>query len=179
MPHRIREQRIRHRLNWFRKAQALGSVTDACVFFGISRKTCYKWRHRYTVSQGDRLSRAVGQAGIRPHTNLTADLVSDHLTLFDPDGRGVALLVKRLAATLNISALILTRQVMPSEVGLTDRIVRTGLGKSYTERPSCRPGIWDLERDVPPPPRIERSVHRRQQTTRADCRGRRRSGQSR
>ncbi|MGB4782782.1 hypothetical protein, partial [Candidatus Methylomirabilis sp.] len=59
---------------------------------------------------------AVGQASIRPRPNLTADLVIDHLTLFDPDGRGVALQVKRLAATLNIPALILTRQVMPTEV---------------------------------------------------------------
>jgi len=59
---------------------------------------------------------AVGQVNIRPRPNLTADLVIDHLTLFDPDGRGVALQVKRLAATLNIPALILTRQVMPTEV---------------------------------------------------------------
>jgi hypothetical protein len=42
--------------------------------------------------------------------------VIDHLTLFDPDGRGVALRVKRLTATLNIPALIRTRQVMPTEV---------------------------------------------------------------
>jgi len=59
---------------------------------------------------------AVGQANIRPHPNLTADLVIDHLTLFDPDGRGVALRVKRLAATLNIQALILARQVIPTEI---------------------------------------------------------------
>jgi len=59
---------------------------------------------------------AVGQVSLRPHPNLTADLVIDHLTLFDPDGRGVALRVKRLAATLNIRALILARQVMPTEI---------------------------------------------------------------
>jgi hypothetical protein len=59
---------------------------------------------------------AVGQATIRAHLNLTADLVIDHLTLFNPDGRGTALRVKRLTATLNIPALILTRQVMPTEV---------------------------------------------------------------
>ena len=59
---------------------------------------------------------AVGQVNIRPRPNLTADLVIDHLTLFDPDGRGVALRVKRLAITLNIPALILTRQAMPTEV---------------------------------------------------------------
>ncbi|MDD5559219.1 hypothetical protein [Candidatus Methylomirabilis sp.] len=59
---------------------------------------------------------AVGQANIRLRQNLTADLVIDHLTLFDPDGRGVALQVKRLATTLNIPALILTHQVMPTEV---------------------------------------------------------------
>ncbi|PTL34923.1 hypothetical protein CLG94_12565 [Candidatus Methylomirabilis limnetica] len=59
---------------------------------------------------------AVGQVNIRPRPNLTADLVIYHLTLFDPEGPGVALQVKRLAATLNIPALILTRQVMPTEV---------------------------------------------------------------
>src|SRR5574337_1563313 len=58
----------------------------------------------------------IGQAHIRPHPNLTADLVIDHLFVFDPDGRGVALRVKRLAATLTMSRLILARQVMPTEV---------------------------------------------------------------
>jgi hypothetical protein len=58
----------------------------------------------------------IGQANIRPHPDLTADLVIDHLILFDPDGRGMALRVKRLAATLSISGLILTRQVMPTDV---------------------------------------------------------------
>ena len=65
MPHVIREQRIRQRLNWFRKAQELGSVTDACVFFGISRKTYYKWRDRYAASSWDRLSLA--DRSRRPH----------------------------------------------------------------------------------------------------------------
>jgi len=63
--HPIREQRIRQRLNWFRKAQELGSVTDACVFFGISRKTYYKWWHRYAASRWDRLSLA--DRSRRPH----------------------------------------------------------------------------------------------------------------
>lgn len=67
MPHLIREQRIRQRLNWFHKAQELGSITDACCFFGISRKTYYKWQHRYTVSQGDRLSLA--DRSRRPHAH--------------------------------------------------------------------------------------------------------------
>lgn len=57
-----------------------------------------------------------GQASIRLRPNLTADLAIDHLTLLDPDGKGTALRVKRLAATLNIPALIRTRQVMPTEV---------------------------------------------------------------
>lgn len=61
---------------------------------------------------------AVGQANIRPHLNLTADLEIHHLTLFDPDGRGVALQVKRLAATLNIPTLILAWEAMPTEVRL-------------------------------------------------------------
>ena len=58
----------------------------------------------------------IGQAGIRPHPNMTADLVVDHIILFDPDGRGAALRVKHLAATLNIPGLIFTRQVMPTAV---------------------------------------------------------------
>ncbi len=58
----------------------------------------------------------IGQANIRPSPNLTIDLVIGHLTLSDPDGRGVALRVKRLAATLNIPAVIRTRQVMPTDV---------------------------------------------------------------
>ncbi|CBE67294.1 MAG: hypothetical protein F9K13_00035 [Candidatus Methylomirabilis oxygeniifera] len=58
----------------------------------------------------------IGQANIRPRPNLTVDLVIDHLILSDPDGRGVALRVKRLAATLDIPGLILTRQVMPTDV---------------------------------------------------------------
>jgi hypothetical protein len=45
-------------LNWFRKAQELRSVTGACVGFGISRKTCSKWRHRYAASGWDRLNLA-------------------------------------------------------------------------------------------------------------------------
>jgi hypothetical protein len=65
VPHVIREQRIRQRLNWFRKAQELGSVTDACVFFGISRKTYYKWWRRYAASRWDRLSLA--DRSRRPH----------------------------------------------------------------------------------------------------------------
>ncbi len=65
MPHFIREQRIRKRLNWFRKSQELGSVTDACVFFGISRKTYYKWWRRYASSAWDRLS--LVDRSRRPH----------------------------------------------------------------------------------------------------------------
>ena len=65
MPHAIMEQRIRQRLNWFRRAQELGSVTDASVFFGISRKTYCKWWHRFAASSWDRLSLA--DRSRRPH----------------------------------------------------------------------------------------------------------------
>lgn len=58
----------------------------------------------------------IGQANIRLHPNITADIVINHLILFDPDGRSVALRVKHLAATLNIPGLIFTRQVMPTDV---------------------------------------------------------------
>lgn len=59
---------------------------------------------------------AVGQITIRPHLNLTMDLVIDHLTLFDPQGRETALRVKRLAATLGLPSVIRTGEVMPTEV---------------------------------------------------------------
>ena len=65
MGHLIKEQCIRQRLNWFQKARELGSVTDACCFFGISRKTYYKWWHRYAASRWDRLSLA--DRSRRPH----------------------------------------------------------------------------------------------------------------
>lgn len=68
MPHLIREQRIRQRLNWFQKAQELGSVNDACVSFGISRKTYYNMRHRYAASQWDRLR--VADRSRQPHAHL-------------------------------------------------------------------------------------------------------------
>ncbi len=68
MPHVIGEQRIRQRLNWFRKAQELGSVSDACVFFGISRKTYYKWWRRYAASRWERLSLA--DRSRRPHRQV-------------------------------------------------------------------------------------------------------------
>ncbi len=56
MSHVLVEQRNRQRLNWFRKALELCSVTEACVFFGIFRKTYYNWQNRYAASQWDRLS---------------------------------------------------------------------------------------------------------------------------
>lgn len=59
---------------------------------------------------------AIGQTHIRPRSNLTAELVIDHLIVFDPDGQGVALRIKRLAAALPIPGLILKREVMPTEV---------------------------------------------------------------
>lgn len=59
---------------------------------------------------------AIGQAHIRPHPNLTTDLVIDHLIVFDPGGQDVALRVKRLAATLTFAGLIRARQVMPTQI---------------------------------------------------------------
>lgn len=72
----------------------------------IERFACAPYGIRCTIKQ----------VTIRPRPDLTADLAIDYFTLFDPGSREAALRVKRLAATLNISALILTRQVMPTEV---------------------------------------------------------------
>lgn len=63
---------------------------------------------------------AIGQAGIRPHSNMTADLVIGHLVLFDPDGRGVALRVKHLTVTLDIPGLLFAHQVMPTDIQINN-----------------------------------------------------------
>lgn len=59
---------------------------------------------------------AAGQAKIHLHLNLITDLVIHNLTVFEQDGRGVVLQAKRLAVTLDLPKLILTRRVMPTEV---------------------------------------------------------------
>ncbi|MBZ0169008.1 hypothetical protein MELA_00878 [Candidatus Methylomirabilis lanthanidiphila] len=102
---------------------------------------------------------AIGQAHIRPRQNLTADLVLDHLVVFDPDGQGVALRVKRLAATLNLSSLIRTRQGMPIEVRIErpELLVRQlddgrwnipALAQEAQRRlqPAARPTTWQFPR---------------------------------
>jgi transposase InsO family protein len=45
----------RVRLAWFRKAEELGSVSAACNYYGIPRRTYYYWHSRY-VSQGKALT---------------------------------------------------------------------------------------------------------------------------
>jgi transposase InsO family protein len=45
----------RVRLAWFRKAEELGSVSAACSFYGIPRRTYYYWHSRW-VSQGKSLT---------------------------------------------------------------------------------------------------------------------------
>ena len=46
---------------------------------------------------------AAGQAKIHLHLSLTSDLVIQHLTVFEQDGRGVVLQARRLAVTLERS----------------------------------------------------------------------------
>jgi transposase InsO family protein len=45
----------RVRLAWFRKAEELGSVSAACDFYGIPRRTYYYWRKRW-LSEGKALT---------------------------------------------------------------------------------------------------------------------------
>jgi len=59
---------------------------------------------------------AVGQAKIHLHLNLTSELLIQHLTVFEEDGRNVILRAKRAAVTLDLPSLILTRRAMPAEV---------------------------------------------------------------
>jgi len=40
----------RIRLGWFRKAEELGSVTAACKFYGLPRRTYYYWNQRWLAS---------------------------------------------------------------------------------------------------------------------------------
>jgi len=37
----------RIRLAWFRKAEELGKVTEACKYFGIARSEYYYWHKRW------------------------------------------------------------------------------------------------------------------------------------
>lgn len=40
----------RVRLAWFRKAEELGSITAACSFYGVPRRTFYYWHQRWLAS---------------------------------------------------------------------------------------------------------------------------------
>jgi hypothetical protein len=88
VPHVIREQRIRQRLNWFHTAQELRLVMQVyCFFFGISRKTCYKWWNRYAASaRGSAESRgSIPAPAPTPPTDrdpdgLLAPVVAEHFT---------------------------------------------------------------------------------------------------
>jgi len=46
------EQKIRQRFSWFQEAQRLGNVRLTCLRFGISRKTFYKWKKRWSQAPG-------------------------------------------------------------------------------------------------------------------------------
>jgi transposase-like protein len=65
------EQRIRQRYRWFEVATQLGNVTVACERCGVSRKTFYKWRKRFTEARGA-LQAILARAGpaAPPHSHL-------------------------------------------------------------------------------------------------------------
>ena len=46
----------RIRLGWFRKAEELGSVVDACKYYGVPRRTYYYWYKRWLASGKDLVS---------------------------------------------------------------------------------------------------------------------------
>ena len=61
----------RVRLAWFRKAQELGSVSAACNFYGIPRRTYYYWHKRW-FAEGKSLT-SLYELPRTPHSH-TADL---------------------------------------------------------------------------------------------------------
>ncbi len=129
MPHVIGEQRIRQRLNWFRKAQELGSVSDACVFFGISRKTYYKWWRRYAASRWERLSLA--DRSRRPHRQVGTRMPRRLRRLRRRTGYGA----RRLAWLLRRKG----HPRVPSVYGLHRVLQRAGLLTRRRRRPKHRP----------------------------------------
>lgn len=59
------EQKVRQRYAWFQEAEKLGNVRLACLRLGISPKTFYKWKRRFTQVKGQRS--ALLDRSRRPH----------------------------------------------------------------------------------------------------------------
>jgi transposase InsO family protein len=59
------EQKIRQRYAWFQEAERLENVQKACLRLGISRKTFYKWKHRFDEAKKERS--ALLDRSRRPH----------------------------------------------------------------------------------------------------------------
>jgi transposase InsO family protein len=53
VPKHIRDFAIRARLAWFVQRERFGSVSELCRYFGISRKTYYKWKGRLEEAGGE------------------------------------------------------------------------------------------------------------------------------
>jgi len=53
VPKHIREFAIRARMAWFAQRGRFASVAELCQYFGISRKTYYKWKRRLEEAGGD------------------------------------------------------------------------------------------------------------------------------
>lgn len=68
----------RVRLAWFRKAEELGSVSAACSFYGIPRRTYYYWHKRWLTS-GKQLTSLYDLP--RTPKSHTADLDSETVSL--------------------------------------------------------------------------------------------------
>ena len=66
MPKHVIWSIIRRRLEWFRTAERMG-ITYSCRYFGISRKTYYKWFNRYITSGKD--PKALQDRSRRPKTH--------------------------------------------------------------------------------------------------------------
>jgi transposase len=75
MPKHFLWSTIKTRLNWFEMAKEK-NITYACKYFGISRKTFYKWYKRYQESDGDPKSLQDKSRRPRTHPKLTSPEVA-------------------------------------------------------------------------------------------------------
>jgi transposase InsO family protein len=122
------EQQIRQRYSWFQEAKRLNNVSLACKRLGISRKTFYKWKHRFEQAKEDRsalLDRS--RKPHHPHYRIKKSLRRRILTLRKKTHLGPLRLRQLL---LNLG-----RKKIPSAFTISQIIKRHGLTRKRKARP--------------------------------------------